>query len=149
MSIIAPGATAPPVPGLEVRDGASLLYFYKVTCPVCQMTAPIAERIHQALPGGISGIGQDPPERLGEFGGEYGVSFESLPDLPPYPVSEAYGIRVVPTLVLVDSGSVAEVAESWDRDAWNRVVRGLSERLGEPFRPVSEPEDGLPSFRPG
>ncbi len=149
MSIVAPGTAAPAIDGLDVRRRASLLFFYKVTCPVCQMAAPVAQRIHQALPGGIVGIGQDPPERLTAFGREYGVAIESVPDLPPYPASESYGIRVVPTLVLVDSGSVADVVESWDRDGWNRVAQGLADRRGEPFRPVTEPGDGLPSFRPG
>ena len=79
----------------------------------------------------------------------YGMTFSSTTDGPPYPVSEAYGIEVVPTLVLVDAGTVADVVVSWDRDGWNRVVRELAERSGEPFRPVSEPGDGLPAFRPG
>ena len=55
----------------------------------------------------------------------------------------------MPTLVLVDSGSVTDVAESWDRDGWNRIVEGLAERRGESVQPVSRPGDGLPSFRPG
>jgi hypothetical protein len=95
------------------------------------------------------GIGQDPPERLETFSRDYAVGFESVPDAPPYPASEAYGIRTVPTLVLVDGGSVLDVAESWDRDGWNRIVEGLAERRGESVQPVSRPGDGLPSFRPG
>jgi thiol-disulfide isomerase/thioredoxin len=149
MSIVAPGTEAPPVPGLDVATGSSLLLFYKVTCPVCQMAAPAAERIHQSFPDAFAGIGQDPPERLDAFGRDHGVSFPSVPDLPPYPVSDAYGIRVVPTLVLVDTGTVADVIESWDRDGWNRAVTALAERRGVPFVPVSEPGDGLPPFRPG
>jgi hypothetical protein len=149
MPIVAPGAAAPPVPGLDLEDGSRILFFYKVTCPVCQMAAPTAERIHEAIPGRIAGIGQDPPERLEAFERTYGLTLTTTPDLPPYPVSEAYGIRVVPTLVLVDRGTVADVVESWDRDGWNRAVKELSERAGDPFRPVSEPADGLPSFRPG
>jgi len=149
MPIVAPGASAPPVPGLDLAEGSRLLFFYKVTCPVCVMAAPVTERIEAAVPGGVAGVGQDPPQRLASFSRQYGMSFASVPDVAPYPVSEAYGIRVVPTLVLVDRGEVADVTESWDRDGWNRLVEGLAGRTGRVFRPVSEPGDGLPSFRPG
>ena len=149
MSIIAPGAAAPAIEGLDLDHGSRLLFFYKVTCPVCQMAAPVAERIHRAVPDGIVGIGQDPPERLETFSRDYTVGFQSVPDAPPYPASEAYGIRTVPTLVLVDGGSVLDVVESWDRDGWNRIVEGLAQRRGESVQPVSQPGDGLPSFRPG
>ena len=149
MSIVTPGAAAPAVDGVDLQQGTKVLFFYKVTCPVCQMAAPVAQRIHQAVPSGIVGVGQDPPERLGTFAREYGVAFDSIQDPPPYPASEAYGILTVPTLVLVDSGSVADVVESWDRDGWNRIVQGLADRHGQTFSPVSDPGDGLPSFRPG
>ena len=77
---------------MDFGAGPTALFFYKVTCPVCQMAAPVAQRIHQAVPGGIVGIGQDPPERLGTFAREYGVAFDSIQDPPPYPASEAYGM---------------------------------------------------------
>ena len=149
MSIVTAGTAAPPIDGLDLQDGSRLLFFYKVTCPVCQMAAPVAERIHEAVPDGIVGIGQDPPERLRAFAREYELGIDATPDLPPYPASEAYGIRTVPTLVLVDRGSVADVVESWDRDGWNRITRELAERRSESLGRVSEPGDGLPSFRPG
>jgi peroxiredoxin len=83
MSIVTLGACAPAVDGIDLEQGTKLLFFYKVTCPVCQMAAPVAQRIDQAVPGGIVGIGQDPPERLGAFAREYGVAFDSAQDPPP------------------------------------------------------------------
>lgn len=145
-----PGSSAPPVPGIEFSAGPTVLFFYKVTCPVCQMAAPPANRLEKAYPGRIQGIGQDPEEQLVEFDRTYGLGFPSVADLPPYGVSNAYGIRVVPTALLVDQdASILDIVESWDREGLNRVSKQLAGMLGAAFVPASEPSDGLPPFRPG
>jgi thiol-disulfide isomerase/thioredoxin len=126
-----------------------MLWFYKVTCPVCQMAAPIAQSLAQAHPGRLHGIGQDPPERLRNFESDFGLEFGSWPDLPPYQVSDAYGIRVVPTLFLVGAdGIVVDAVESWDRDGYRRVSKGVGDLLGVPPAKLGIPAS-LPSFRPG
>jgi thiol-disulfide isomerase/thioredoxin len=149
VDVIAPGAGAPPVPGVDLEDSPRLLWFFKVTCPLCQMAAPTTERFEAAYPGTVAGVGQDPAPRLESFARDYGVTFPTVTDDPPYPVSDAYGIRTVPTLVLVDAGTVADVAESWDRDAINRVSERVAALTGHPRRMISVEGDGLPSFRPG
>jgi thiol-disulfide isomerase/thioredoxin len=143
------GSPAPPIPGIDLRAGVRALFFYKVTCPVCRLAAPVAQRMAAAYPGAISGIGQDPGQALDRFAGSYEWSFGSTADLPPHPVSDAYGIRVVPTVVVVRDGRVADVVESWDRDGYVRLSSLLAEATGRPFASVSEEGDGLPSFRPG
>ena len=78
------------------------------------------------------------------------MTFPCRPDLPPYEISNAYGIRVVPTVVVVGTeGRVEAVAESWDREGLNEVSRRLAELAGAAYAPISEPADGLPAFRPG
>jgi thiol-disulfide isomerase/thioredoxin len=144
-----PGSEAPPVPGLEVSSGPKVLFFYKVTCPVCQMAAAPASRFEQAYPGRIRGIGQDPEERLAEFDRAYGLGFPSIADLPPYTISNAYGIRAVPTTFLVEDGSILDTVESWDRDGLNRASKQLASMLGADYVSISEAGDGLPPFRPG
>jgi peroxiredoxin len=145
-----PGSAAPSIPGLEFSAGPTVLFFYKVTCPVCQMAGPPANRFEQAYPGRIFGIGQDPEEKLAEFDGTYGLGFPSVVDLPPYEVSNAYGIRVVPTAFLIDQdSSILDVVESWDREGLNRVSKQLATMLDADFAPISELGDGLPPFRPG
>jgi peroxiredoxin len=145
-----PGSTAPSIPGLESSAGPTILFFYKVTCPVCQMAAPPANRFQRAYPGRIHGIGQDPAEKLAEFDGTYGLGFPSVADLPPYEVSNAYGIRVVPTVFLIDqAASILDVVESWDREGLNRVSNQLATMLDADFATISEQGDGLPPFRPG
>jgi thiol-disulfide isomerase/thioredoxin len=143
---IPPGSPAPPIPG---ADGPGVLYFYKVTCPTCQLAAPVAERFASAIPGRFVGVGQDPREKLDQFAEELGSSFVVVEDEPPYEVSNAYGVRTVPTLFVLDGGTVVDVVESWDRDSWNRAARRAAELAGEEPRDVSQDGDGLPPFKPG
>jgi thiol-disulfide isomerase/thioredoxin len=149
VNALSPGSAAPPVPDLDFAAGPALLWFYKVTCPVCQMAAPIAHSLDQAYPGRLHGVGQDPPERLRTFDEDFGLGFRSQPDLPPYDLSNAYGVGVVPTLFLIGSdGTVVDTVESWDRDGYRRVSKGLAELLGLAPANLVIPAS-LPPFRPG
>ena len=143
------GTRAPDVPGVDLSSGPTTLFFYKVTCPTCQIAAPVAERLFGTFPDRFVAVVQDPPERVEGFAEEYGTTFQSITDAPPYGLSDAYGIEVVPTLFLVEDGSVTDVVESWDRDGWNRVSSRLAGALGQSIAPLSEEGDGLPVFRPG
>jgi peroxiredoxin len=150
MEPLAPGTPAPPIQGAELEAGPNALFFYKVTCPVCQLTAPKMHVFEDAYPGRIFGVGQDPGPKLERFAGEFGVPFGSVADEPPYDVSNAYGIRVVPTLFVIDGDDIIRsMVESWDRDGFNRASRDLAELTGAAPAVVSEPSDGLPPFRPG
>jgi peroxiredoxin len=150
MEPLRPGSPAPPVPGVEFGAPGTVLFFYKVTCPVCQLAAPKVQTFERAYPGRIVGVGQDPPEKLAAFASRYGQSFPTTPGLPPYEVSNAYGIRVVPTVFLVrPDGAISAVAESWDREGFNEISLGLAGLTGLPYAPISEESDGLPGFRPG
>ncbi len=150
MSPLQVGAIAPEVPGAPFGEGPVGLFFYKVTCPTCQMAAPKVEAFERAYQGRVVGIGQDPPEALERFTQEYGLGVRSLPDPPPYELSDAYGIVSVPTLFLVGAdGRVLESVGAWDRDAFNRVSHHLAELTGADPVDISEPGDGLPAFQPG
>jgi hypothetical protein len=147
--VIGIGEAAPPIAGVD-RDRAHALVFFKVTCSTTQIAAPALERLGVAYPGRVTGIAQDPPHDIEAFGATYGIGFPMLPDLSPYEASNAYGISVAPTVVVVDGdGRVADVAVSWDREAHNRASAVLAGLLGvEPIE-VSRPGDGLPDFKPG
>jgi thiol-disulfide isomerase/thioredoxin len=144
-----PGAAAPPVPDSDLSSGPKAIFFYKITCPTCQLAAPVAERLYGTFPEHFAAVAQDPAERVAEFEAEYGTTFGSVTDGPPYPLSDAYAIEVVPTLFLVEDGVVTDVAESWDRDGWNRLGSRLAGALGQSIPLLSEEGDGLPTFRPG
>jgi hypothetical protein len=146
---IATGSKAPVVDG-ATREGPHVLVFFKVTCGTTQLATPAIERLGQAFPGRVIGVGQDPQPALDAFSTEYGLTLPLVPDLDPYEASDAYGIESAPTAVAVaDDGSVLDVAESWDRDAWNRLAAGMADALGAAATIVSDPDDGLPDFKPG
>lgn len=150
MAVIVVGEPAPLVPGVTFEEGPVVLVFYKVTCPVCQMAAPKVELMARAYPGRVVGVGQDPPEELERFGREFGMDVPAVPDLPPYDVSNAYGVESVPTLFVIDgAGEVADAVISWDRTGYNRASARLAELLGVEPALVSDSSDGLPPFRPG
>jgi peroxiredoxin len=150
MAPLRPGAAAPRIAGVDLSSRPAALFFYKVTCPVCRMSAPKATALERAYPGSMTGIGQDPVAGLEAFSREHGLGFGSIADAPPYPVSDAYGIEVVPTLFVIDdSGMVADAVESWDRAGYERASRALAGLTGAPYVEVSNANDGLPPFRPG
>ena len=150
MALIEVGAKAPAVPGVAFGDGPVALLFYKDSCPVCQMTAPLTAAFEAGAPGRLVGVGQDDEGRRARFASTYGFASRSVGDLPPYDVSNAYGIVSVPTLVLVGrDGVVAEVSGAWDRSAWNRIGEAMAADLGVPSFTVSEAHDGRPAFKPG
>lgn len=146
---IAVGARAPAVPG-AASEGPRALVFYKVTCSVTRLAGPPLARLGQAFPGAVTGVGQDPQDELDRFAAEMSWGFPQIPDLAPYPFSDAYGIVSAPTVVVVDgAGEVAAVAESWDREAMNAVAAALAALTGREPVVLSEPQDGLPDFKPG
>jgi thiol-disulfide isomerase/thioredoxin len=150
MAVIAVGDAAPLVPGGPVHDGPVALVFYKVTCPVCQMSAPRIDTMARFYPGRVVGVGQDPPDELERFGREFRMDIAAVADVPPYDVSNSYGIETVPTLFVIDgAGVVADTVVSWDRAGYNRASARLAELLEVEPVTVSDPSDGLPPSRPG
>lgn len=125
------------------QDGPTVLAFFKVTCPTCKLAAPAVQALADAGVRVVA-VGQDPPDALDAYAATYGQVVPTASDTAPYPVSDAYGIHHVPTLILVGAdGVVAEAVAGWDREGWNRVAAAAG------AGPVSTESDGLPSFRPG
>ena len=146
---IAPGALAPPVDGIP-DDGPRALVFFKVTCGTTRLATPAIERLAGAYPGIVFGVGQDDRAALDAFAETFGLSMPLVSDLAPSVASDAYGIESAPTAVAIGAdGAVLDVAQSWDRAAWNRLSAALAAAAGAPAAVVSEPGDGLPEFKPG
>ncbi|MGE5459855.1 MAG: TlpA family protein disulfide reductase [Solirubrobacterales bacterium] len=144
------GEPAPPVSGVAFGDGPVGLFFFKVTCPTCQLAAPKMAAFERAYPGRVVGIGQDPQDVLETFGEFHGMGIRALEDRPPYEVSNAYGIVSVPTLIVVgDDGTVIESVGAWDREGFNRASERIASALGVDPAAISVEGDGLPSFKPG
>jgi peroxiredoxin len=99
-----------------VARGLVLLAFFKVSCPVCQLTFPFLERVHRAGELTVYGISQNNAKDTRDFAERYGTTFPMLLDSEKngYPVSNAYGISSVPTMFRIDrDGSVGQVMLGW------------------------------------
>jgi len=92
--------------------GPALLVFYKISCPVCQMTAPYLERLSASNAIQVIGISQDEAAGTRGFMERCGVTFPTLLDSRSegYPASNAYGISSVPSLFLVERDGTVERA---------------------------------------
>ena len=150
MSPLRIGDRAPALPGISFGDGPVGLFFYKITCPTCQLAAPKMAAFERLAPGRVIGVGQDPLPELGRFAETHAIGIASVEDPPPYVVSDAYDIVSVPTLYLIEGdGTVADVVGAWERDGFNRVAASLARSVGAAPVEVSSPDDGLPAFQPG
>jgi peroxiredoxin len=125
--------------------GPALLAFYKVGCPVCQLTFPYLERLAASASIQIIGISQDDDSSTKGFNERFGVTFPTLLDQSKerYPASNAYGISSVPSLFVVNKdGHVAQAFSGFSK----RDLEALGERAGvQPFRP----EDNVPEWKSG
>ena len=145
----APSFTLPAVDGGgDVTDpwteGPTVLAFFKVSCPVCKMVAPMLTKLAE---GGarVVAIGEDPPAAITKYNDDLGQRVPSLSQGSPYSVSAAYGLEAVPSLFVIGAdGEIQEALAGWNRDTWNAMAAGLG--VSEP---LSTPDDGLRPFRPG
>ena len=128
-----------------LAGGPALLAFYKVGCPVCQLTFPYLERLAAASSIQIIGISQDDHSSTKSFNQRFGVTFPTLLDQSKenYPASNAYGISTVPSLFLVEkSGEVTKAFSGFSK----RELEAVGERIGvKPFRP----EENVPDWKAG
>jgi peroxiredoxin len=145
----APSFTLPSVEADdEVTDpwteGPVVLAFFKTSCPVCKMVAPMLTKLSE---GGVRviTIGEDPPDAITVYNEAHNQQVPALTQGAPYSVSRAYGLEAVPTLFLIgEDGEIQQALAGWNRDSWN----ALAADLGLP-EPLSTPDDGLRPFRPG
>ncbi len=119
-----------------VNDGPALLAFFKVSCPVCQMTWPYLERLSSGGKLKIIGVSQDEPATTAQFNQRFGITFPTLFDRSKdnYPASNAFGITNVPSLFLIEQDGTI-----------SRAVMGWSKRDIEALEPFA----GAQAIRPG
>jgi peroxiredoxin len=155
-TLVAAGAQAPPfrLTGLDgtgrtlediLAGGPVLLVFYKISCPVCQLTAPYLQRLSSNPAIQVIGISQDEAGATRGFMERYGVTFPVLLDRGSegYPASNAYGITSVPSLFLLErDGTIARAFNGFSK----RDFEEIGARAGVvPFGP----EDHVPEWKAG
>lgn len=137
MATLEPGSKAPAVElpllrggtfslGEALAKGRVALAFFKVSCPICQYSFPYFERLSQVLKGKafmMIGISQDDAKSTAEFAKRFGVTFPIALDVARgYPVSSAYGLTNVPTLMLInEDGEIEETVIGWSKQGIEKV----------------------------
>lgn len=128
-----------------LAGGPALLAFYKISCPVCQLTAPYLQRLAASNAIQVIGISQDEADATRGFMQRFGVTFRTLLDLSreEYPASNAYGITSVPSLFLVErDGTIARSFSGFSKHDFEAI----GERAGvSPFGP----DDQVPEWKAG
>jgi peroxiredoxin len=128
-----------------LAGGPALLAFYKISCPVCQLTAPYLQRLAASKAIQVVGISQDDASATRGFMQRFGVTFPTLLDLSSenYPASNAYGITSVPSLFLLErDGTIARAIYGFSK----RDIEEIGVRAGvAPFGP----DDQVPEWKAG
>jgi peroxiredoxin len=155
-TLVAAGAPAPAfqLSGLDgsaqtlsdiLARGPALLVFYKISCPVCQLTAPYLQRLAASSAIQVIGISQDEAGGTRGFNQRLGVTYPTLLDQASegFPASNMYGISSVPSLFLVErDGTVARSFNGFSK----RDIEEIGARAGvAPF----SPEDHVPEWKAG
>ena len=136
-----------------LKRGPVVAAFFKISCPVCQFTFPFLERIFQRYGGdGVTflAISQDDPKATKEFAQKYGVSFPVVMDEKNYPVSNAYGLTNVPTILLIDpDGTVKVSGTGFVKADLETIAKELAGRRKIALAALFRPGENIPALQPG
>ena len=155
----APGFTLKSLDGKEyslaklLEKGPVAAAFFKISCPVCQFTFPYLQRLAERYSGesaAVIAISQDDARGTAEFNREYGVKFTTLLDEASYPVSNAYGLSMVPTIFLIEpDGKVKVSCMGFDKSDLEKIAAELSQRRKIAAAPLFRPDEQIPAQKPG
>jgi len=156
---VAPGFSLKGLDGKErslralLDEGLVVAAFFKISCPVCQFTFPFLERLHKSYSGDgvtILGVSQDDAKETQKFAREFGVTFPVLLDEKGYPVSNAYGLSMVPTIFLIETdGSVKVSSMGFNRAELESIGGTLAERKKIAKAQLFRTDEKIPAQKPG
>ena len=128
-----------------LAKGPLLLAFFKVSCPVCQLTFPFLERMAGTDGLQLVAVSQDDAGATKAFHKRFGITFPTLLDegSEGYPVSNAFGISSVPSLFLIETdGAISHSFAGFSK----RDFESIGKRINvQPFRP----DEYVPEFKSG
>ena len=131
-----------------------LLAFFKTSCPICQLTWPYLQRLHEAYGGKaahVVGVSQNDDASSRAYYAEHGhATFDLLLDEEPaFAASNAFGVESVPHLVLLSpQGTVLDVFAGWSKERMEALGARFAQK-NVPFVPVVPPGDPVRDFAAG
>jgi len=139
----------------DAKGLPTLLAFFKVSCPTCQLAWPYIQRLHQLYGEKavrVAGVSQNAASEGAAYYRTYGrATFELFVDAEPrFDASNAFGVEAVPHLVLVSpEGKVLRVQSGWSRREMEELGReiAMAKKLG--VTPVVPPQDPVKDFQAG
>lgn len=129
----------------------SVLIFYKFSCGTCRFTFPFLQKIYIAYGDAFyfKAIAQDDEVATAKFREELGITMPSLLDLPPHPVSAAYGLHTVPSIFIVDGfHKITFATHSFVKQDIMNFADILAEKSGRPQIDVFDGAE-VPEIKPG
>ena len=130
-----------------------MLAFFKINCPTCQFTFPFLERLHKNYAGKgftLWGISQNNQAETLQFAREYKISFPLLLDQNNYQISYAYGITVVPTILLIDKNQeILFTCEGFAKEDLDKISQEIAQRIGSSPVNIFARESYVPAFKAG
>jgi peroxiredoxin len=136
-----------------LSQGPAVLAFFKISCPVCQFTFPFLQRLHERFESTnvtVLGISQDDPRPTRQFNEEYGISFLTLIDTHPYPVSNSYSLTNVPTIFLVEPDrTITTSCMGFSKSDLENITANLAARHKLAVPPFFRPDEIVPTYKPG
>jgi peroxiredoxin len=126
-----------------LRQGRTLLVFFKIACPTCQLTLPFLDRLLGNVQ--VIGVSQDDTASTKDFLDYFKISFPVLidPSSNRYATSSAYRLTNVPSIFLVEPDRKI----SWALNGFHRAeLEDLASRLGTA---IFRQTDRVPAMKPG
>lgn len=128
-------------------QGEALIVLGHRNCKTTRQTLPYVERIHRRAQaqGRVLVVLQDDAEAALELARELDLTLPLLCEPEPYPLSQALGLEVVPSLLLVaPDGRVVQSCEAFRKPE----LDAFAARLGVQGS-LFEADDPMPSLKPG
>lgn len=130
------------------------LTFFKVSCPTCQSSLHFINRLASKRTDTVRvwTVSQGPPGHTKHFNKEFEIRLPQLFDSEEtgFPVSEAYGIDMVPATFLIDeSRRIKYVSVYWGRAEFVTMPSALASTAGLSKLKLFEPDAYVDEFRLG
>lgn len=149
--MLAPGQPAPDFELISLAgdrrhllgDSPTVLAFFKVSCPTCQLAMPFLDRLaHGSLR--VLAVSQNDEATTRRFHAQYGITLNTLLDPEfSFPASNAYALTNVPSLFVVEpDGRISQCFSGFSKADF----AALGERAG---LSLFHDSDAVPDWKAG